>query len=98
LSVDVWFGLCENSHNANGKKQGSIPKDPVEAMRLHNEIWNLGMRTALKNGGVVNDHHGVGLKLGRLMKEQYGSAMQVFEGIKKFVDPNGIMNPFKLGL
>jgi len=46
----------------------------------------------------VNDHHGVGLKLGRLMKEQYGSAMQVFEGIKKFVDPNGIMNPFKLGL
>ena len=20
LSVDVWFGLCENSHNANGKK------------------------------------------------------------------------------
>ena len=20
LSVDVWIGLCENSHNANGKK------------------------------------------------------------------------------
>ena len=20
LSVDIWFGLCENSHNANGKK------------------------------------------------------------------------------
>ena len=47
---------------------------------------------------VVNDHHGVGIKLGRLMKEQYGPAMQVFEGIKKQLDPNGIMNPFKLGL
>ena len=30
--------------------------------------------------------------------EQYGPAMQVFEGIKKQLDPNGIMNPFKLGL
>ena len=75
-----------------------VPKDPVEAMRLHNEIWNLGIRTAIKHGGVVNDHHGVGFKLGRLMKEQYGPAMQVFEGIKKTLDPNGIMNPFKLGL
>lgn len=75
-----------------------VPKDPKEAMRLHNAIWNCGVRTALKNGGVVNDHHGVGIKLGRLMKEQYGPAMQVFTGIKKQLDPNGIMNPFKLGL
>ena len=22
LSVDVWFGLCENSHNAKAKNQG----------------------------------------------------------------------------
>ena len=27
-----------------------------------------------------------------------GPAMQVFEGLKKQLDPNGIMNPFKLGL
>ncbi len=74
------------------------PQDPVEAMRLHNQVWNVGVRTAIANGGVVNDHHGVGIKLGRLMKEQYGPAMQVFEGLKKQLDPNGIMNPFKLGL
>lgn len=74
------------------------PQDPVEAMRLHNQVWSVGVRTAIAHGGVVNDHHGVGIKLGRLMKEQYGPAMQVFEGIKKQLDPNGIMNPFKLGL
>jgi FAD/FMN-containing dehydrogenases len=74
------------------------PSDPHEALRLHNNIWNTGVRAALANGGVVNDHHGVGIKLGRLMKEQYGPAMQVFEGLKKQLDPNGIMNPFKLGL
>ena len=75
-----------------------VPEDPVEAMRLHNQIWNMGVRTAIANGGVVNDHHGVGIKLGRLMKEQYGPAMQVFEGLKNALDPNHIMNPFKLGL
>ncbi|MBQ8585581.1 MAG: FAD-binding oxidoreductase, partial [Butyricicoccus sp.] len=75
-----------------------VPQDPAEALRLHNAIWSCGVRTALAHGGVVNDHHGVGIKLGRLMKEQYGPAMQVFEGIKKQLDPNGIMNPFKLGL
>ena len=74
------------------------PQDPIEAMKLHNEVWTTGVRTALAHGGVVNDHHGVGIKLGRLMKEQYGPAMQVFEGLKKTLDPNGIMNPFKLGL
>ena len=74
------------------------PQDPVEALRLHQQIWNCGVRAALANGGVVNDHHGVGIKLGRLMKEQYGPAMQVFEGIKKQLDPNNILNPFKLGL
>lgn len=75
-----------------------VPEDPVEALRLHQEIWTTGIRAALDNGGVVNDHHGVGIKLGRYVREQYGPAMQVLEGIKKQLDPNGIMNPFKLGL
>jgi alkyldihydroxyacetonephosphate synthase len=74
------------------------PKDPDEAIRLHNQIWNAGVRAAMENGGVINDHHGIGLKLSRLMKEQYGPAMQVMEALKKQLDPNGIMNPYKLGL
>ncbi|MEA5015719.1 MAG: FAD-binding oxidoreductase [Candidatus Limiplasma sp.] len=74
------------------------PQDPQEAIRLHNQIWNAGVRAAMAHGGVINDHHGIGLKLSRLMKEQYGGAMQVMEGLKKSLDPNGIMNPYKLGL
>ena len=75
-----------------------VPQDPEEAIRLHNQIWNVGVRAAMENGGVINDHHGIGLKLSRLMKEQYGPAMQVTEGLKKALDPNGILNPYKLGL
>jgi alkyldihydroxyacetonephosphate synthase len=74
------------------------PRDSEKAVRLHNQIWNAGVRAAMENGGVINDHHGIGLKLSRLMKEQYGPAMQVMEALKKQLDPNGIMNPYKLGL
>ena len=74
------------------------PEDPKEAILLHNEIWNKVVRAAMAHGGVLNDHHGVGLKLSRLVKEQYGPAMAVFEALKKGLDPNGIMNPYKLGL
>ncbi len=74
------------------------PDDPEEAIRLHNQIWNAGVRAAMDNGGIINDHHGIGLKLSRLMKEQYGPAMQVMQGLKQSLDPNGIMNPYKLGL
>ncbi|MCL2000784.1 MAG: FAD-binding oxidoreductase [Planctomycetes bacterium] len=74
------------------------PQDPEEALYLHNSIWNAGVRAALANGGVVNDHHGVGLKLGHLMKEQYGPTMQVLQGLKKSLDPNGILNPYKMGV
>lgn len=77
------------------------PKDVRRILRSHapaQQIWNAGVRAAMENGGVINDHHGIGLKLSRLMKEQYGPAMQVMEGLKKSLDPNGIMNPYKLGL
>lgn len=74
------------------------PADPEEALRVHNQVWNAGVRAALANGGVLNDHHGVGLKLSRLVREQYGPAIQVLEALKKQLDPNGIMNPYKMGL
>ena len=46
---------------------------------------------------MINEHHGVGLKLGRYVKDLYGTAMPVLEGIKAKLDPNGIMNPGKMG-
>ena len=73
------------------------PQDPHEALRLHNRIWTTAARTSLANGGMLNEHHGIGLKLGRLMREQYGAAWPTLETIKQALDPRGIMNPGKLG-
>jgi len=73
------------------------PSDTFEALSLHNDIWNLAARTSVECGGVINEHHGVGLKLARLMREQYGPAFQVLEGLKHALDPRMILNPGKMG-
>lgn len=73
------------------------PDNAKEAVRLHNRVWNTAMTAVLENGGMVNEHHGVGLKLSRFMRRQYGDAWPLLERIKKTLDPNGIMNPGKVG-
>lgn len=73
------------------------PEDPHQALRLHNQIWADAARVSIANGGVLNEHHGIGVKLGFLMKEQYGPAWKAMQAIKDAIDPNGIMNPGKLG-
>ncbi len=73
------------------------PQDPQEATLYYNRIWDMAIRAAIKAGGVINEHHGVGLKLGRLMKDLYGPAFGTLGDIKKAMDPLGIMNPGKMG-
>lgn len=74
------------------------PADPGEALELYNSIWDAVLRAALKENGVLNEHHGIGLKLGRLMKEQYKNSFALIKNLKKELDPNNIMNPGKMGL
>jgi len=73
------------------------PSDPAEAQALHDRVWDVAVETSLKHGGMVNEHHGVGLKLSRFMRAQYGSAWPLLERIKDAMDPNRIMNPGKVG-
>jgi len=73
------------------------PQDPQQALRLHNEIWDLGVRISLECGGVINEHHGVGLKLARHVRRQYGSAFQILEALKNGLDPHHLFNPGKMG-
>lgn len=73
------------------------PEDAQEALRLHNRVWNAAMQAVIENDGMINEHHGVGLKLSRYMRRQYGDAWPLILKIKRTFDPNGIMNPGKTG-
>lgn len=73
------------------------PEDPRDAQALHDRVWDVAVQTSLEHGGMINEHHGVGLKLSRFMRAQYGSAWPLMERIKDAMDPNRIMNPGKVG-
>jgi alkyldihydroxyacetonephosphate synthase len=76
-----------------------VPKDYNEAVKLYEEIINASIRASIKNGGVINEHHGIGMRLGRFMEEGYGKeSFDLVRKIKKALDPNNIMNPGKFGL
>jgi alkyldihydroxyacetonephosphate synthase len=73
------------------------PTDPDEAIALHNEIWDEAVKINLAYGAVLNEHHGVGLKMARHVRRQFGPAFQVLEGLKHALDPHNVMNPGKMG-
>lgn len=73
------------------------PEDPDEALALHNEVWDLAVKINIEYGGVINEHHGVGLKMSRHVRPQYGPAFQVIEGLKNTLDPYNLLNPGKMG-
>ena len=56
------------------------------------------LRLAQDMGGTMEYCHGVGLKLGYLVEREWGSGLEVARRLKRALDPNGIMNPGKLGL
>jgi alkyldihydroxyacetonephosphate synthase len=79
-----------------------IPRGPDaldEAMALHDTIVREETRAALAAGAVLNDHHGIGMRLGPYMRDQFGAAgMDMLTRIKRGLDPNNILCPGKLGL
>ena len=75
-----------------------VPDGGPDALALHDRIWEDGMTAALDAGGVMNDHHGVGIKLGPYMRRQHGGALDAMRQIKAALDPNDVMNPGKMGL
>ncbi|MGH3093569.1 MAG: FAD-binding oxidoreductase [Gaiellaceae bacterium] len=75
-----------------------VPDGGPDAVALHDRIWADSAGAILGAGGVINDHHGVGLKLAPYMRAQYGPALDTLRRIKEALDPNRIMNPGKLDL
>jgi alkyldihydroxyacetonephosphate synthase len=66
---------------------------------LYAACWDAGTRAALVRGASLSHHHGVGLNRSRFVADALGAgATATFAALKAALDPNGILNPGKLGL
>jgi len=72
------------------------PPDEVETTYV--ALWDAGQRAVLDHGGNLSHHHGVGLNRARFVPQALGSALPILQSLKTALDPNGIMNPGKMGL
>jgi alkyldihydroxyacetonephosphate synthase len=72
--------------------------EPDDRDRYYREVWDVGTRAVLAAGGALSHHHGVGLNRNRFVAEALGPAFEVLVATKHALDPNGILNPGKLGL
>jgi alkyldihydroxyacetonephosphate synthase len=72
--------------------------DASAAERLYDAIWRDGLDATIQVGGTISHHHGVGLLKAPFMAAEHREAMAIFEAAKAAFDPDGIMNPGKMGL
>jgi alkyldihydroxyacetonephosphate synthase len=72
--------------------------DAPAAERLYDAIWRDGLDATIQVGGTISHHHGVGLLKAPFMAAEHREGMAIFEATKAAFDPDGIMNPGKLGL
>ena len=72
--------------------------DAETAWATYNKIWDVGVAACLREGGTMSHQHGVGLSRSTYTEDELGSSFSVLKKIKEALDPNGIMNPGKLGL
>ena len=65
---------------------------------FYRRCWDAGTRAVLAKGGSLSHHHGVGLNRSRFVADALDASHQVLVAMKQVLDPNGILNPGKLGL
>lgn len=72
--------------------------DDATAEQKMIDIWDVAMRICVKTGAAISHHHGSGLARLPYVPDSLGSSLQVLKKVKSAIDPQGIMNPGKLGL
>ena len=71
---------------------------PDEKDRFYRQVWDAGTNAVLGWGGSISHHHGIGINRARFMKPGLDGGLVVLQAMKDALDPNGILNPGKLGL
>ncbi|MEI2639724.1 MAG: FAD-binding oxidoreductase [Microthrixaceae bacterium] len=91
---------CSHSYEAGACLYFTFAAESEPSARQlnHQSIWESATRAVLEAGGSLSHHHGVGINRSRFVADALGGGMEVLQSLKDALDPNGILNPGKLGL
>ncbi|MGQ0507527.1 MAG: FAD-binding oxidoreductase, partial [Myxococcaceae bacterium] len=64
----------------------------------YDRLWAAALPAAMRAGATVSHHHGVGLLKADALLVELGTARPLLVSLKRALDPDGILNPGKLGL
>lgn len=76
----------------------SSASNAEEQERRYDELWRAALEAATSAGANVSHHHGVGLLKTEALQRELGEGGRLLSALKRTFDPDGIMNPGKLGL
>jgi alkyldihydroxyacetonephosphate synthase len=77
---------------------GSDPAHHEWVASYYRRAWDEVTRATRTAGGAISHHHGIGINRARFLPEALGAGFGVLSSVKHALDPNGILNPGKLGL
>jgi D-lactate dehydrogenase (cytochrome) len=89
---------CVSAHAGDGNLHLNVAGDmgdPVffdHLTRAYDEI----VAYAISLGGTATGEHGIGIGKRKFMHLEHGEGVEVMRGIKRQLDPNGILNPGKV--
>ena len=66
--------------------------------RYYRRAWDEVTAATMAAGGAISHHHGIGINRSRFLAGALGAGFGVLASVKEALDPNGILNPGKLGL
>ena len=73
-------------------------KNDADAEKTILGAWETTMKICKEHHASIAHHHGVGIVRLPYLAEELGEGKIVLEKVKRALDPEGIMNPGKLGL
>jgi alkyldihydroxyacetonephosphate synthase len=72
--------------------------DTPSAEAYYRQAFDAVLVATTSAGGALSHHHGIGIARSKHMRAYLGSAFVVLSTLKQSLDPQGILNPGKLGL
>jgi len=76
----------------------STGKTLEHKLQRYDQVWKSALDTCVELGGSISHHHGVGVLKSKWLEAEQGGASSFMRALKQASDPQGIINPGKLGL